>query len=104
MKKIFCGFLLILFLGCSEKIPRQPERLPDEEVPAFREAAMKMTQYIVLEDSVYHFTISKVKAIELGIPEKYYTRMQQELEYTNHTIKEYNRKGIPISFDDFWIK
>lgn len=104
MRKIIYVFLLILFSGCAEKAPKQPGRLPDKEVPAFREAAIKMTKYIVLEDSAYHFTISKEKAVEQGIPEKYYTRMQQELDFANYTIKDYNRKGIPISVDDYWIE
>ena len=104
MKKIVYCLLLTLFSGCLEKVPKQPERLPDEEVPAFREAAIKMTQYIVLEDSAYHITISKEQAVENGISEKYFNRMQQELDYTNYTIKEYNRKGIPISIDEYWIE
>lgn len=104
MRKIIYIFLLALFCGCAEKAPKQPERLPDEEVPVFRQAAIKMTKYIVLKDSAYHFTISKETAVEKGIPEKYYTRMQQELDFANYTIKEYNRKGIPISIDDYWIE
>lgn len=104
MKKLIFGLILIIFLGCGDKVPKQPERLPEDEVPAFREAAIKMTKYIVLEDSAYHFTISKEKAVQIGIPDKYYRRMQQELDFTNYTIKEHNRKGLPISFDDYWIE
>ncbi len=102
MKKLIVSFLLLLFIGCSGKKPKQPGRLPDDEIPAYREAVTKMTQYIVLEDSAYHLTVSKEHAAEDGIPEKYYDRIQQELDFTNYTIKEYNRKGIPISFDDYW--
>lgn len=104
MKKIVYCFLLILFSGCSNEKPKQPGMLPEEEIPAFREAAIKMTEYIELKDSAFHLTISKKSAVEQGIPEKYYNRMQQELEFTNYTIKEYNRKGMPISIDEYWIE
>lgn len=105
MKKFINHFLLIiLFSGCTEKIPKHPGKLPEKEIAAFREAAIIMTQYIILEDSAYHFTISKEKAVKNGIPEKYYERMQQELDFTNYTIKEYNRKGLPIAIDEYWIE
>lgn len=104
MKKLIISFLVILFIGCAEKTPKQPEMLPEEEIPAFREAAKKMTQYIVLEDSAYHFTISKEKALENGIPEKYYNRMQQELDNANYIIKEYNKKGIPVTIPEYNIE
>lgn len=63
-----------------------------------------MIQYIVLEDSAYHFTISKEKALENGISEKYYDRMQQELDFANYTIREYNKKGIPITVPEYKIE
>lgn len=104
MKNLIVSFLLILFIGCVEKKPKQPEMLPEEDIPAFREAVEKMTQYIVLEDSAYHFTISKEKALENGIPEKYYDRMQQELDLANYTIREHNKKGIPITVPEYKIE
>ena len=104
MKNLIVSFLLILFIGCAEKKTKQPEMLPEEEIPAFREAVEKMAQYIVLEDSAYHFTISKEKALDNGIPEKYYHRMQQELDFANYTIREHNKKGIPITVPEYKIE
>lgn len=104
MKKIIVGVLVILFLGCSEKKPKQPEMLPQDEIPEYREAIKKMAQYIILEDSAYHFIISKEKVLEKGIPEKYYNRMQQELDFANYTIREHNKQGIPITISDYKIE
>ncbi len=104
MKKIIVGLLVILFLGCSEKKPKQPEMLPQDEIPAYREAIKKMAKYIILEDSAYHFTISKDEALEKGIPENYYTRMQQELDFANYTIKEHTKQGIPITIPEYNIE
>lgn len=94
---------MLLLCACSHsQKPRQPERLPDEEVSAFRESAIKMMPYITLEDSAYHLTISKDKAAGLGIPVKYYDRMRQELEYTNYIVREeYSKKGIPIEMPEY---
>ncbi len=104
MKKIIVGLLVILFLGCSEKKPKQLKMLPQDEIPAYREAIKKMAKYIILEDSAYHFTISKDEALKKGIPENYYTRMQQELDFANYTIKEHNKQGIPITIPEYKIE
>lgn len=91
----------IFLASCAGKAPNQPEKLPDDEIPAFREAAAKMSKYIVMEDSAFHFTISKEEAFDLGVSEKYYDRIQQELDYTNYLIKEeYNKMGIPIEMPE----
>ena len=93
---------LILLMSCDGNKPKQLDRLPKNEIPGYREATMKMSEYIMLKDSTYYFTISKDKAIELGIPAKYYDRMQQELDYTNYIVREeYNKKGIPIEMSEF---
>lgn len=102
MKKVIYCVLLLLLPGCSEKESKQPDRLPSEEIPAFREAAMKMTEYIVWEDSAFRLTIPEEKAIEIGIPGKYYKRVKEELDYTNHAISDNKRKGIPVAVDDYW--
>lgn len=105
VKRILMPALLMLIVSCADNKPKPPERLPKEEVPAYREAVIKMSKYIVLEeDSVYHFTLSKDKAVALGIPEKYYDRMWQDLEYTNYIVREeYNEKGIPIEMAEYKI-
>ncbi|MDE6859608.1 MAG: hypothetical protein K2J65_04255 [Duncaniella sp.] len=105
VKRILMPALLMLIVSCADNKPKPPERLPEEEVPAYREAVIKMSKYIVLEeDSVYHFTLSKDKAVALGIPEKYYDRMWQDLEYTNYIVREeYNEKGIPIEMAEYKI-
>ncbi len=104
MKKLLYVGLIGLMAGCGDVKPRHPERLPDDEVPAFREACIKMAHHIVLKDSAYHLTITKDSAMRLGIPGRYYDRMQQELEYTNYIVKEeYNKKGIPIEMPEYTI-
>lgn len=104
MKKLLYIGLIGLMAGCGDGKPRQPERLPDDEVPAFREACIKMAHHIVLKDSAYRLTIPKDSAMRLGIPGRYYDRMQQELEYTNYIVKEeYNKKGIPIEMPEYTI-
>ena len=101
--RMLAYFFVILFLsGCTERVPGQPERLAEDELPAYREASAKMSKYIELEDSAFHLTISKEKALENGVSEKYYLRIQQELDFTNYTIKECNKKGMPIDIDDYW--
>ncbi len=103
MNKIFYIIVVLLCASCVAK-PDQPEMLPDSEVAVFREAAIKMSEYIVLEDSAYRLTIDKEKALRLGVPEKYYNRMKQELEYTNYLVREeYNKKGIPIEMPEYKI-
>lgn len=104
MKKFVYGLLLLSLAACGTKAPVQPESLPDEEIAPFREAAIKLSPYIVLEDSAFHITIPKSEAIELGVPEKYYLRIEQELEYTNYTISEANRQGQPIAIDTYWTE
>lgn len=104
MKHFIFLCAVIMLAACGPCRPSQPERLPDDEVPAFRTAAVKMAPYIVLEDSAYHLTISKEDASGIGVPGKYYDRMRQELEYTNYLVREeYNKKGIPIEMPDFRI-
>lgn len=104
MNKIFYIAIVLLCASCGDPKPNQPERLPDSEVAVFREAAIKMSEYIVLEDSAYRLTIDKEKALRLGVPEKYYQRMKQELEYTNYLVREeYNKKGIPIEMPEYKI-
>ena len=92
------SFKWILALGlslaaCGADVPRQPERLPDDEIPAFTEAVGRIAPYVRLCDSVFTLTVSASQAARLGIPEKYYERMRQELEYTNYLIREHNRNG-----------
>ncbi len=38
MVKIIVSFLVILFLGCSEKKPKKPEMLSQDEIPIHTEA------------------------------------------------------------------
>lgn len=84
----------------SEKII-PPEKLPDSELEAYKEALIKVYPYLVLEDSVYRITISKEEAAKMQVPEKYYDRMVQDLEYNNYIIREeYNKKGLPITLTD----
>lgn len=104
MKKIIYIAFLSLFISCGNDKPQAPERLPENELPAYREAIIKMAEYIVIEDSAYHFTITKERAVDLDIPTKYYDRMQQELDFTNYIIKEeYNKKGIPIEMPEYRV-
>lgn len=95
---------LLLCLACGGEKPRQPERLPDEEVPAYREACFIMSGHIALKDSAYRITISKDSATRLGVSGKHYDRMRQDIEYTNYLIREeYNKKGIPIELTEYNI-
>lgn len=104
MNKIVYILAAMSCAGCVNSGPQQPAPLPDSEVAVFREAALKMSEYIVLEDSAYRLTIDKEKALRLGVPEKYYHRMKQELEYTNYLVREeYNKKGIPIEMPEYKI-
>lgn len=94
--------IVAIAMGCGGKGVEAPEQLPDEEVPAYREAVAKLMPYIVLEDSAYSLTISEDDAVGLGVPEKYYDRTKRELEYTNYLVKEeYNSKGIPVDMTDW---
>ncbi len=89
-------------LSCSDTKPSVPDPLPEEEVGAYREAVSLVSKYVVLKDSAYHLSITKDKAVELGVPPKYYDRIMQDLEYTNYLIEEeYNKKGIPVELTDF---
>lgn len=107
MKKLI--LLSVITIGalaasCSQTSPKQPERLPEEEIPAYRDACVKLAPYIALEDSAYHITITKKEAVSKGVPEKYYDRMRQDIEYTNYLIQEeYNKKGIPIEVPEYQI-
>lgn len=87
--------------GCGNRTPQPPERLPDAEIPAYRQAAMKMMPYISLEDSAFSVTISADSAASLGVPRKYYDRITQELKYTNHIIRQHNRNGLPIDMSEY---
>lgn len=103
MKTLFyISTLACLFsiIGCSrEKKP--PERIPEAELASYKEALIKIYPYIVLKDSAYHITISKEEAVKMQVTEKYYDRMVQDLEYTNHLVREeYNKKGIPIEMPE----
>ena len=102
MKRLVYFFAIIFLSSCTERVPRQPERLPDDEIPAYREASIKMSKFVVLEDSAFRLTISKEKASENGVPEKYYQRIKEEIDFTNYTIKECNKKGMPIDVDKYW--
>jgi len=102
MKRFTYIVLLSLLICCTNNKPKAPERLPENELPAYREAVRKMSEYIILEDSAYHFTITKENAISLGVPAKYYDRMQQDLDYTNYMVsEEFNKKGIPIEMPEY---
>ena len=104
MKKLLYIGLIGLVAGCGDGKPRPPERLPDDEIPAFRDACIKMAHHIILKDSAYHLPIAQDSAMRLGIPGRYYDRMQQELEYTNYIVREeYNKKGIPIEMSEYTI-
>ncbi len=81
--------------ACSQS-PVPPPRLPDDEIPAYREAALKMMPYIELRDSAFYISITPDSAESLGVPKKYYERMKQDILYTNHVISESNRQGFPI--------
>ena len=95
--------LYILSVSCSKK-PKAPEPLPGAEVQAFKEAIIKLAPYVALQDSAYSLMISKSDAAKMGVPEKYYHRMSQELEYTNYLVREeYNGKGIPIGMPVFRV-
>lgn len=99
---VVCVVIGAFAIGCGGKGVEAPERLPDEEVPAYREAVAKLMPYIVLEDSAYRLTISEDDAARLGVPEKYYERTKRELEYTNYLVREeYNSKGIPVDMTDW---
>lgn len=102
MMRLIYVALIMLVAGCAGNKPEAPERIPDEEIAAYREAAAKMSRHIVLEDSAFHFTIDREMAVDSGIPARYYDRMVRELEYTNYLIREeYNRKGIKIDLSDY---
>ncbi len=94
-KKYLLLFALSLGIlaSCGDRVPRQPERLPDDEIPAYREAVAKMAPYVELCDSAFSLNAPRERAKELGVPEKYYDRIKQELEYTNYLISEHNKKG-----------
>lgn len=84
----------------SEK-PTPPERIPHSELEAYKEALITIYPYLVLQDSAYRITISKEEAVKMHVPENYYDRMMQDLEYTNYIIREeYNKKGLPITLTD----
>lgn len=86
-----------LVCACSQSKPTPPERLPDDEVEAYREAIAKILPYVTLDDSVFGLSITKDEALKLDVSERYYDRIQQDLDYTNYLIKEeYNSKGIKI--------
>lgn len=96
---------LLLCIACGSEKPRQPERLPDNEIPAYREACIIMSRHTVLKDSAYRITIPKDSAAKLGVPERYYDRIVQDIEYTNYLIREeYNKKGIPVELSDWNIE
>lgn len=108
MRRMMFIALLTMMMACSDSKPKAPEKLPEDELPAYLEAVKTIYGYITLEDSAYNLTISKEKAAELGIPAKYYDRMKQDLDYTNHLIREYNHQGhhvtlqrMPITIDEF---
>lgn len=89
--------VLVAASACCDRKPKAPERLPDEELAAYREAVIKLYPYVVLKDSAYHITISKSEAAKLRIPGKYFDRLKEDLDYTNHIIREeYIKRGIPI--------
>lgn len=89
--------VLALASACSDRTPKPPGPLPDEEIPAYRGALIKLYPYVVLEDSAYHITITKSDAAKLQIPAKYYDRLKADLDYTNYLIREeYNKRAIPL--------
>lgn len=99
-------FIFIIAAGCTNSPgkPEPPDRLPDDEVPAFRDAAIKIMPYLTVKDSAYHITISKEEALRIGIPEQYFNRMLKEIEYTNYLIREeYNKKGIPVEIPEYTV-
>lgn len=108
MKKLLFIVLGLWLMGCTGggtvHKPEPPAMLPQEEIPAYREALIKMAPYVVLIDSAYHLEITKDKAMEMGVPEKYFERLQQDLDYTNYIVREeYNKKGIPIEMSEYNI-
>lgn len=108
MKNLLFILLVLGLMGCTGggaiHKPEQPTMLPEEEIPAYREALVKMAPYVMIADSAYHITISKDKAIEIGVPEKYFDMLLQDLEYTNYIVhEEYNKKGIPIEMTEYNI-
>lgn len=111
MKRLYSKTKKIIYLltfvvtlsvaGCRDGKPKPPEQLPDSEIGAYKEALIKIYPYLVLEDSTYRITISKQEAEKLQVPEKYYDRIVEDLDYTNYIIKEeYNNKGIPIELSE----
>lgn len=103
-KKIICLLTFVLTLsvaGCRDGKPKPPAQLPDSEIGAYKEVLIKIYPYLVLEDSAYRITISKQEAEKMQVPEKYYDRIVEDLDYTNYIIKEeYNNKGIPIELSE----
>lgn len=91
--------LSIAAAGCR-KAPETPEKLPQDELPAYREAMRKLHPFIVLEDSVFRITLSEQDAADMGIPSEYYNRAQKDIDYTNYLIEKHNREGRPIDLPD----
>ena len=85
--------------GCR-KAPQAPERLPQDELPAYREAMQKLRPYIVLEDSVFRITLSEQDAADMGVPTKYYNRAKKDIDYTNYLLEPPNRECKPIDIPD----
>ena len=91
--------LAVMAAGCR-KAPQAPERLPQDELPAYREAMQKLRPYIVLEDSVFSITLSEQAAADIGVPSEYYNRAKKDIDYTNYLIETHNREGQPIDITD----
>ena len=71
-----------------DKINNIPKSIKDK-----RAAAVILSNYVSIKDSLYSIDISKEDAQKLGIDADLYTSILQDLELSNKIIKEARQKG-----------
>ena len=78
-----------------DKINNIPKSIKDK-----RAAAVILSNYVSIKDSLYSIDISKEDAQKLGVDADLYTSILQDLELSNKIIKEARQKGEKLVLPD----
>lgn len=70
------------------------------DVKEKRKAGLILSKYTTLRNYTYSLDISKEEALKLGVSEKLYDEISEDLRKTNETIREFREQGVDVKMTD----
>lgn len=86
----------------EEVLALSPNEIPmfTPEMKEMRKAAVILSQYVQMKDSMYVLDIPMEQVKKMGIAEEVYNKILLDLEVSNKAIKEALGKGYEVVFND----